>query len=220
MPESRSIPRIGDPAPDFTAVTTLSQSMKFSEWQGKSWVVLFSHPADFTPVCTTELTAFARQADEFEKRNVKLIGLSVDSVHAHLAWIENMREKLGVEIPYPLIADVDTNASQLHGMIQPGASGTATVRAVLVIDPKRTIRALIYYPMNVGRNVDEVLRLVTALQIAYQHACSTPVDLRPGQKVVVPAPRVVPEIRERLSHKGRDYDVKDFYLSFREGPPN
>ncbi len=220
MLESRSIPRIGDPAPDFTAVTTLSQSMKFSEWQGKSWVVLFSHPADFTPVCTTELTAFARQADEFEKRNVKLIGLSVDSVHAHLAWIENMREKLGIEIPYPLIADVDTNVSQLYGMIHPGASGTATVRAVFVIDPKRTIRALIYYPMNVGRNVDEVLRLVIALQIADQHACSTPVDWRPGQKVVVPAPKVVPEIRERLSHKGRDYDVKDFYLSFREGPPN
>ncbi len=220
MSEARSIPRIGDSAPDFTAVTTQDPGMRFSEWQGKSWVVLFSHPADFTPVCTTELTALARQADEFEKRNVKLIGLSVDSVHAHLAWIENMREKLGVEIPYPLIADVDTGVSQLYGMIHPGASGTATVRAVFVIDPKRTIRALIYYPLNVGRNVDEVLRLVTALQTADQHACSTPVDWRPGQKVVVPPPKVVPEIRERLSHRGRDYDVKDFSLSCREGPPN
>jgi len=220
MPEARSIPRIGDPAPDFTAVTTHTQSMTFSEWQGKSWVVLFSHPADFTPVCTTELTAFARQADEFEKRNVKLIGLSVDSVHAHLAWIENMKEKLGIEIPYPLIADIDTNVSQLYGMIHPGASGTATVRAVFVIDDKRTIRALIYYPMNVGRNVEEVLRLVTALQISDQHACATPVDWRLGQKVIVPPPKVVPEVHERLSHRGRDYDVKDFYLSFREGPPN
>ncbi len=175
MSEARSIPRIGGPAPDFTAVATQDPGMRFSEWQGKSWAVLFSHPADFTPVRTTELTAFARQGDEFEKRNVKLIGLSVDSVHAHLAWIENMREKPGVETPYPL---------------------------------------------NVGRNVDEVLRLVTALQTADQHACSNPVDWRPGQKVVVPPPKGVPEIRERLSHRGRDYDVKDFYLSFREGPPN
>lgn len=219
-PETTGIPRIGDPAPDFIAVTTHSQTMKFSEWQGDSWVVLFSHPADFTPVCSTELTAFARHADDFAARNIKLIGLSVDSIHSHLAWLENLKDKLGTEIPYPLIADVDTKVSQLYGMIHPAASGTATVRAVFVIDAKRTIRALVYYPMNVGRNVEEILRLVTALQVADQFACATPVDWRPGEKVVVPPPKNVNEVYERLSHQARDYDVKAFYLSFREGPPN
>ncbi len=211
-----SLPKIGDTAPDFTAVTTHSAAMKFSEWQGDSWVVLFSHPADFTPVCSTELAEFARRAGEFAALNTKLIGLSVDSIHSHLAWLQNLKEKLGVEIPYPIIADLDTKVSQLYGMIHPGASATATVRAVFVIDPKRVVRALVYYPMNAGRNVDEIHRLVTALQTADQHACALPVNWRPGEKVVVPPPKVVDEVRERLEHK--DYDVKDFYLCLRELP--
>lgn len=211
-----SLPKIGDPAPDFTAVTTQSNAMKFSEWQGDDWVVLFSHPADFTPVCTTELADFARRYDDFRAIRTKLIGISVDSVHAHLAWIQNMKEKLGVTIPYPLIADSDMKVAQLYGMIHPGASSTATVRAVFVIDPQRVIRAIIYYPMNAGRNIDEIYRIVTALQTADSQACATPANWRPGDKVVVPPPKTVAEVDERLSHK--DYEIRDFYLSMKDLP--
>ena len=213
-----TMPRIGDPAPDFTAVTTHSAAMKFSEWQGDKWVVLFSHPADFTPVCSTELTELARRADEFEKINTKLIGLSVDSIHSHLAWIQNLKQIMGVEITYPMIADIDMRVASAYGMIHPGASATATVRAVFVIDPKHVIRAIVYYPMNAGRNVDELLRIVKALQTADQHACATPVNWKPGDKVVVPPPKMMNEVQERLGHQGKDYDVKDFYLCLREGP--
>ncbi|MCW5981481.1 MAG: peroxiredoxin [Bryobacteraceae bacterium] len=218
MPDTVSLPKIGDSAPDFTAVTTQSAAMKFSEWQGDSWVVFFSHPADFTPVCTTELTDFARRNEEFRAINTKLLGLSVDSIHSHLAWLQNMKEKLGVEIPYPMVADIDTKVAQLYGMIHAGTSATATVRAVFVIDPKRVIRAIIYYPMNAGRNIDEVVRVVTALQTADANACATPANWRPGEKVVVPPPKMVNEVQERLSHKGKDYDVKDFYLCLKELP--
>lgn len=213
-----SLPKIGDTAPDFTAVTTQSAAMKFSDWQGESWVVLFSHPADFTPVCSTELSEFARRAGDFAALNTKLIGLSVDSVHSHLAWLQNLKEKLGTEIPYPLIADLDTKVSQLYGMIHPGASATATVRAVFIIDPKRVIRALIYYPMNAGRNIDEIVRLITALQTADQYSCALPVNWKPGDKVVVPPPKQVSEVQERLSHAGKDYEVRDFYLCLRDQP--
>ncbi len=218
MPESMSyaMPRIGDTAPDFTAVTTHSPAMKFSEWQGGSWVILFSHPADFTPVCSTELAEFARRSGEFAAINVKLIGLSVDSIHSHLAWRENLKTTLGVELPYPVIADLDTKVAQLYGMIHPGESATATVRAVFLIDPKRVIRAIVYYPLNAGRNIDEILRIAKALQTADAHACATPVNWTPGQPVVVPPPKTVDDVAERLSHKGKDYDVKDFYLSLRK----
>ena len=144
MAETPGLPKIGDTAPDFTAVTTQSGEMTFSKWQGQDWVILFSHPADFTPVCSTELMEFGRRVDEFKKLHTKLIGISVDSVHSHLAWLQNMKEKMGAEIPFPMIADIDMKVSQLYGMIHPGASATATVRAVFVIDPKRMIRALIY----------------------------------------------------------------------------
>ncbi len=215
MAESLSLPKIGDAAPDFTAVTTQSGAMTFSEWQGDQWVILFSHPADFTPVCTTELTEFARRYDEFQALRTKLIGLSIDSIHSHLAWLQNMKEKLGTEIPYPMIADLDMKVASLYGMIHPGVSATATVRAVFVIDPRRTVRAVIYYPMNAGRNVDEILRLVKALQTADTHVCATPVNWQPGDPVVVPPPKTVDEVAERLSHAGKDRDVKDFYLSLR-----
>ncbi len=219
MPEpTGSIPKIGETAPDFTAVTTQSAAMNFHEWQGDNWAVLFSHPADFTPVCSTELSDFARRNDEFAAINTKLIGLSVDSIHSHLAWMQNLKEKLGVEIPFPVIADLDTKVAQLYGMIHPGASATATVRAVFIIDPKHTVRALLYYPLNAGRNIDEILRLVTALQTADQYACALPVNWRPGDKVVVPPPKQMAEVAERLSHAGKDYDVKDFYLCLRDQP--
>lgn len=204
------IPRIGEPAPDFKAPTTHGE-ITFSDWHKGSWVVLFSHPADFTPVCSTELTEFARKSDEFARMNTKLIGLSVDSIHSHLAWRENLKSILDVDLPYPLIADLSMEVASKYGMIHPGASSTATVRAVFVIDAKRTIRALVYYPMNVGRNVDEVLRLVEALQTADTNACATPVNWRKGEKVIVPPPKTVNEVKERESHK--EYERYDFYLN-------
>jgi peroxiredoxin (alkyl hydroperoxide reductase subunit C) len=212
MSESVGIPRIGDPAPDFTAVTTDGE-ITFSEWQGDSWVVFFSHPADFTPVCTTELTEFAKQSDAFAKRNVKLIGLSIDSIHSHLAWRENIKEKLGVELPFPLIADLDTKVAQKYGMIHPGESATVTVRAVFVISPERKVSALIYYPLANGRNVDEIVRLVDSLQTSATHSVATPVNWSPGESVVVPPPKTSAAVKERA---GMDYEHVDFYLAFRE----
>jgi peroxiredoxin (alkyl hydroperoxide reductase subunit C) len=214
MSETVSLPRIGDPAPDFQAVTTFSTNFGFTVWQEQDWVVLFSHPADFTPVCTTELVEFARRNEEFRKRGVKLLGISVDSIHSHLAWLENIKQKMGVTIPFPMVADVDMRVAHLYGMIHPGASTTATVRALFIIDPKRVIRALIYYPMNAGRNVDEVLRLVTALQTAEKFSCATPVNWKEGEKVVVSPPKTVEEVAERLSHPDRE--VKDFYLTLKD----
>lgn len=206
------IPRIGDPAPDFKALTTHGE-IQFSDWHKNSWVVLFSHPADFTPVCSTELVEFARRNDEFARRNAKLIGISVDSIHSHLAWRENLKQILDVELPYPLIADISTDVSQKFGMIHPGASATATVRAVFVIDPKRVVRALVYYPMNVGRNIDEIMRLLEALQTADANACATPANWKAGEKVIVPPPKTVSEVKERESHK--EYERFDFYLNKR-----
>ena len=214
MSEAAGLPRIGENAPDFHAVTTVSQVFGFSAWQEQDWVVFFSHPADFTPVCTTELMEFARRHEDFMKKGVKLLGVSVDSIHAHLAWLANIKEKLGVTIPYPLVADADMRIARLYGMIHPEASTTATVRALFVIDPKRVIRALIYYPMNAGRNVDEVFRLVTALQAADNFSCATPVNWQEGEKVVVPPPKTVEEVEERLSHPDRE--VKDFYLTLKD----
>lgn len=180
------LPKIGDQAPSFTAKTTQGR-ISLSDYEGK-WVVLFSHPADFTPVCSTEFMAFARKNDHFEKRNAQLIGLSVDSLSSHLAWVTNIKEKMGVEIPFPVIADLNTAVSQKYGMIHPEADETATVRCVFVIDPKQVIRAMIYYPLNVGRSMDEILRLLDGLQTVDQHQVATPADWRPGEDVVEPAP--------------------------------
>lgn len=185
---SQGIPQINAPAPDFSAVSTHG-AIKLSDYTGKGkWVVLFSHPADFTPVCTTELVRFAQLQPEFDKRNVQLIGLSIDSVYSHLEWVNQIEKNWDVKIGYPLIADLDTKVAQAYGMIHAGASVTATVRAVFVIDPKQTIRALIYYPLTNGRSIDEVLRIVDALQTNAQHGVATPENWKPGDKVIVPAP--------------------------------
>ncbi|MGI8996655.1 MAG: peroxiredoxin, partial [Pyrinomonadaceae bacterium] len=169
-----SMPRINDPAPDFEAKTTHGM-LKLSDFKGR-WVVLFSHPADFTPVCSTEFVEFARRADDFQKRDAQLIGLSIDSITAHIAWIRNIEQHFGVKIDFPVIADLDTKVAQQYGLIHPAASETATVRAVFVIDPKSVIRALIYYPMSLGRSIDEILRVLDALQTADANACSTPAN--------------------------------------------
>ena len=206
----RAMPRIGSRAPDFTANTTIGE-LTLSEWQGDSWVILFSHPADFTPVCSTELAEFAKREENFARRGCKLIGLSIDSVHSHLAWRENLKLILDVEINYPLIADLDTQVASLYGMIHPGESETVTVRAVFVIDPQRTIRALVYHPLNVGRNLDEIERLLDALQTSDANSIATPVNWNPGDKVIVPPPKTTADVAERESHS--EYERFDFYLN-------
>jgi peroxiredoxin (alkyl hydroperoxide reductase subunit C) len=201
------MPRIGERAPDFQALTTHGP-LSMSDLKGQ-WVVLFSHPADFTPVCTTEFVALARCAEEFAKRNVKLVGLSVDSIHSHLAWLRNIEEKLGVKIPFPVIADVGMKVANKFGMIQPEASTTAAVRALFVIDPEGFIQAITYYPLQTGRSTDEILRLVDALQTTHQHYVATPADWRPGEKVIVPPPLTQEQVEELLRS---DYEKIDFYL--------
>ena len=173
-----SLPRLNEPAPDFQATSTQGP-VKLSDYRGK-WVVLFSHPADFTPVCTTELLEFARRALEFEKLSVQLIGLSIDSFYSHIAWIRSMEQHFGVKVKYPLIADLDTKVAQKYGMIHPGASSTATVRCVFVIDDEGMLKAMIYYPLTNGRSVDEVLRIVQSLQISKKQGVATPEGWRPG----------------------------------------
>ena len=210
MTELRSLPKIGDQAPDFTAQTTQGE-VTLSTWQEGKWVVLFSHPADFTPVCSTELTEFGRRNKEFEQRGVKLIGISVDSIHSHLAWHQNLSKILGVTLPYPIIADSTRAVSELFGMIHPGASATVTVRALFVIDPKRVVRALIYYPLNIGRNVDEVVRVIDALQTADKNGVACPVNWKPGEKVIVPPPKTEKEVADRLALQ--NVERLDFYLT-------
>ena len=204
-------PALGEPAPDFEAETTQGP-MKLSDQKGK-WVVLFSHPADFTPVCTTEFMAFAAIHDELSALNVKLIGLSVDSISAHLAWIRNIREKMGVTIPFPVIADLNMKVAKKYGMIHPGQSSTVTVRCVFFIDDKGIMRAMIYYPLQNGRFMPEIIRLVKALQTTDRNKVSTPANWQPGDKVVIPPPKTAVEMEKRLSE---GYECKDWYLCFKK----
>ena len=160
--QSTGIPRIGDAAPSFVASTTHGE-LTLHDYNRDHWIVFFAHPADFTPVCTTELVEFAKRKPEFDALGTRLIGVSIDSIHAHLAWVHNVKQQTGVLLDFPIIADLDTKVAQAYGLIHPGESSTAAVRAVFVIDPKGIIRAIIYYPLNVGRNIDEVLRLLKGL---------------------------------------------------------
>lgn len=207
--EMNVMPRIGDMAPDFSAMTTQGQ-LQFSEFIKGSWTILFSHPADFTPVCTTEMTGFAELEDDFAKMDTKLIGLSIDSIHSHIAWVANVKEKMGILMKFPIIADIDMKVSKLYGMLQPGESETAAVRAVFFIDPNGKIRLIMYYPLDVGRNMDEIVRALQALQAADKHKVALPLNWRPGDKAIVPPPKTVPEMEERIKS---DYEMIDFYLA-------
>jgi peroxiredoxin (alkyl hydroperoxide reductase subunit C) len=209
--EYGSMPIIGEPAPDFEALTT-NGTIKLSDLKGK-WVVMFSHPADFTPVCTTEFMAFAGVADELKNMNVQLMGLSIDSVHSHLAWIKNVKDKMGVDIPFPIIADLDMAVAKKYGMIHPGQSSTATISTVFFIDDKGILRAMIYYPLTNGRYIPEIIRLVKALQTTDKYGVATPANWQPGDKVVVPAPKNKAEMDKRLSE---GYECKDWYLCFKK----
>jgi len=205
------LPRLGEPAPDFEAVTTHGV-IKLEDYKG-SWLILFSHPADFTPVCTTEFIAFAQIYDELQKRGVELLGLSVDSLTSHIAWARNVEEKVGVKIPFPIIADLNKEVTLSYGMVHPGQSKTETVRCVFVIDPNQIVRAILYYPLTTGRNMDEILRLVDALQTTDQHGVATPANWRPGDMVVIPPPNTQEMAEERLK---QGYECKDWYLCMKK----
>lgn len=205
-----AMPRIGDMAPDFTAVTTTGK-IKFSDFAKDKWIVMFSHPADFTPVCTTEMSGFAERQDEFTAMNTELIGLSIDSIHSHLAWVNNVREKTGVYFQFPIIADLDMQVSKLYGMLQPNESETAAVRAVFFIDPSKKIRLIMYYPLNVGRNMDEIVRALQALQFTDKHKVAMPLNWRPGDKVIVPPPKTLAEMDARIADT--TCEKIDFYLA-------
>ncbi len=207
--ELNVMPRIGDQAPDFEAVTTKGK-IKFSEYAKDKWVVFFSHPADFTPVCTTEMSGFAQRKAEFDALNTELMGLSIDSIHAHLAWVNNVKKNTGVYFDFPIIADIDMKVSKLYGMLQPNESETAAVRAVFFIDPSKKIRLVMYYPLNVGRNMDEILRALEALQVSDANSVAMPLNWRKGDRVIVPPPANLEEMQERIEG---DYAEKvDFYL--------
>ena len=208
--EFSSMPILGEPAPDFEALTTHGMA-KLSDFKGK-WLILFSHPADFTPVCTTEFIAFSKIADDLKSLNVQLMGLSIDSVHSHLAWIRNVKEKMGVDIPFPIIADLDMKVAKKYGMIHPGQSSTAAIRAVFFIDDKGILRAMIYYPLTAGRFMPEIVRLIKSLQTTDKYGVATPANWQPGDKVVVPAPKNKEEMDRRLSE---GYECKDWYLCFK-----
>lgn len=213
--ESRTgLPRLNEPAPDFEAVTTQG-IVRLSDFEG-SWLVLFSHPADFTPVCTTEFMAFAGIYPQLQERHTELLGLSIDSVYSHIAWVRNIEDKTGVHIPFPVIADLDRKVATAYGMVMPGESKTETSRCVFVIDPRGVLRAMIYYPLTTGRNMDEIVRLVDALQMADANQVATPANWRPGDKVIIPTPPTVEVAAERVSaefaQKTEGLECVDWYL--------
>lgn len=210
-PEARAarFPLIGEEAPDFTAKTTTGW-LTLSEYGKDSWVILFSHPADFTPVCTTELSGFAVRKAEFTKLNAKLLGLSVDSISAHLGWVQNVKQKTGVYFDFPIIADMKMEVAKMYGMIQ-GETSVAAVRAVFFIDPARKVRLIMYYPLNVGRNMDEILRCLKALQTVDQYSVATPLDWQPGDEVILHSPETLEGVERRMA--GPQDGVVDFYLA-------
>ncbi|HWH56366.1 MAG TPA: peroxiredoxin, partial [Terriglobales bacterium] len=207
------MPRINEPAPEIHAKSTHGM-IHITDYtsQGK-WVMLFSHPADFTPVCTTEFVEFARHKADFDRLNVQPIGVSVDSIYAHIAWIRSIEENFKVKVTFPLIADLDQKVAQAFGMVHEAVSDTATVRAVFFIDPKNTIRALLYYPLNLGRNVDEIVRVFEALQTAEKHSVSMPANWKPGEAVIVGAPITQADAEKRVASSGQGLEVTDWYFS-------
>jgi peroxiredoxin (alkyl hydroperoxide reductase subunit C) len=211
-PTSFESPRLelNGPAPDFEANTTHGP-IRLSTWQKDKWVILFSHPADFTPVCTTEFIEFAKLNDALAAKNVALLGNSIDSVYSHIAWTRNINEKMGVKIPFPVIADLDQKVARLYGMVHTPSSVTATVRCVFFIDPKRNVRAMIYYPLNVGRNFDEIVRVIDALQTVDANGVACPANWTPGADVIVPAPTTAQGAQDRVGNT--EYQVTDWYFS-------
>ena len=213
------MPLIGDDAPAFKAVTTQGEINFPADYEGK-WVVLFSHPADFTPVCTTEFMTFASLAEDFKALNTELVGLSVDSLYAHIAWLRKIQElewngKKNIEVKFPLIEDIRMEVANKYGMIQPGQSNTQAVRAVFIIDPQGKIRTILYYPLSTGRNFDEIMRIIMALQKADSDAVATPADWRPGDDVIVPTAGSCGVAKDRMAGQTDDQYCLDWFMCFR-----
>ena len=219
MENINRMPLLGDRAPEFEAVTTQGNIHFPQDYEGK-WVILFSHPADFTPVCTTEFMTFGSMIDEFREMNVELVGLSVDSLYAHIAWLRKIQElewkgMKNINVTFPLIEDIRMEVSQKYGMIQPGQSNTQAVRAVFVIDPQGIIRTILYYPLSTGRNFDEIKRIIQALQKADADQCATPADWRPGDDVIVPTAGSCGVAKERMESNDDDQYCLDWFMCFR-----
>jgi len=209
-----SFPRLGSPAPQFEAMTTHGKIL-LSDFRG-AWLVLFSHPADFTPVCTTEFIAFAQMHPKLREMNCELMGLSIDSVYSHIAWVRTIEEKFEVKITFPVIADLNKDVAILYGMIMPGESKMETSRCVFIIDDKQILRAMIYYPLTTGRNMEEILRVIQALQTTDKHGVATPANWRPGDKVIVPPPNTQEMAEERV--KQPNLDCKDWFFCMKKMP--
>ena len=212
-----SMPRIGDKAPEFKAITTQGEINFPSDYKG-SWVILFSHPADFTPVCTSEFMTFATLQTKFEEANCKLVGLSVDGLFSHIAWLRTIKEKIdykgmkNVEVKFPLIEDITMEVATKYGMMMPGESNTKAVRAVFVIDPQGIIRTILYYPLSLGRNFDELYRVLMALQTADKFGVATPADWRPGDEVIVPTGGTCGAAKDRMEGKDEDLKCYDWFF--------
>lgn len=214
------MPRIGDAAPEFQAVTTQGNINFPSDFTGK-WKILFSHPADFTPVCTSEFMTFGKMDDEFKALNCQLVGLSVDGLHSHIAWLRTIKEKINwkgwdnVEVKFPLIVDITMNVAKLYGMIQPGESTTAAVRAVFFIDPNNVIRTIMYYPLSLGRNFDEIKRVLIGLQTVDNFGVALPADWRPGDEVIVPPAGSCGVAKDRMEGADSNLHCYDWFFCTR-----
>lgn len=204
--------RIGDEAPNFIADTTIG-TIDLKDYTGK-WVILFSHPGDYTPVCTTEFIAFAKMEPEFSKRNCSLLGLSVDSTSSHLSWMNNIHRATGIQIPFPIISDLNLSISRMYGMLAPNVSSTQTIRTVFFIDPNQTIRAILQYPMQNGRSSSEILRLLDAMQLSDKENNMTPANWLPNTPTLLPAPKTYDELMERMNHP-LGCNCMDWYLCFK-----
>ncbi len=223
METATRLPLIGEKAPSFKAETTQGPITFPDDFKGK-WVIFFSHPADFTPVCTTEFMAFANMQPEFEKLNCKLLGLSIDSGYSHIAWLRTIKEKIefkgmkGVEVTFPIISDLTMEVSKAFGMLQPAASATQAVRAVFIMDPNAIVRAILYYPLSNGRNMEEVKRLLMAMQYSDKHQIATPANWQPGEDVIVPPPGSCGTAKQRVETPSADTKVLDWFMVLKKCP--
>ena len=221
--QAARLPLIGERAPAFTADSTQGPIRFPDDYKGK-WVVFFSHPADFTPVCTTEFMTFATAAEEFKQLNSELLGLSIDSTYSHIAWLRTIKERIeykgmkNVEVTFPVISDLTMDVAKAFGMLQPSASTTQAVRAVFIIDPKAMVRAILYYPLSNGRNMNEIKRLLVAMQTSDEYKVATPANWQLGEDVIIPPPGSCGSAKERVENAGSDYQCLDWFLCLKKYP--
>ena len=221
--QENKLPLIGEKAPSFEAETTQGNICFPDDYKGK-WVIFFSHPADFTPVCTTEFMTFASMEKEFTSLNTQLLGLSIDSGYSHIAWLRTIKEKIEfkgmkeIEVNFPVISDLTMEVSKKFGMLQPSASTTQAVRAVFIIDPNGIVRAILYYPLSNGRNMDEIKRLLIAMQHSDKYKIATPANWQLGDDVIIPPPGSCGTAKERVEQAGADYKCLDWFLCLKKCP--